>query len=430
MELDIWLGGQRVACTEERDRGRKVRIRYDEQATAGAEPETSLLSCSIPTPGPSTPSAARAFLEGLLPEGRALEAMAAAVRGVALADGAPETPRDVIALLGEYGRECAGAVALVPAGDLFMPGGGEYHPLSADDLADRIRALPSRPLGADPGANIRMSLAGAQPKLVLARFGDQWFEPIDGSATTHILKPTGRWPYSAQNEALVMSLAHEAELTPAVTWLEDIDGTAVLVTERYDRSVVGDRVIRSHQEDMCQALGIRPVDKYRLGRPSARMARLLRRLANEPDTAVDVLFRQVAFRVLVGDEDGHGKNYSVLLDNGRVSMAPLYDSLCTMVYPELSGRMGLCVGRRTDLASVDRHALLDEAAAMGIPIRHASGMLQDLADGLRRGLENLDDAITEGWPSRQVIDTVRSRIRRLESGQRLGETTGVGHARA
>src|SRR5260370_7729953 len=181
-----------------------------------------------------------------------------------------------------------------------------------------------------------------------------------------------------------MSLAHEAELTPAVTWLEDIGGRAPPGPERYDRSGVGRRVIRSHQEDMCQALGIRPVDKYRLGRPSDRMARLLRRLANEPDTAVDVLFRQVAFRVLVGDEDGHGKNYSVLLDNGRVSMAPLYDSLCTMVYPELSGRMGLSVGRRTDLASVDRDALLDEAAPLGIPTRHPSGIPHDSPYALPR----------------------------------------------
>jgi len=41
--------------------------------------------------------------------------------------------------------------------------------LSEQELADLIQNLPARPLGADPTWGIRMSLAGAQDKLLLIR---------------------------------------------------------------------------------------------------------------------------------------------------------------------------------------------------------------------------------------------------------------------
>jgi hypothetical protein len=82
MELDLWLGDRMVARAQERDRGRKLGIAYEPDVVAAVGDEIPFLSCSLPTPGPSTPANARAFLEGLLPEDRALETMAASVRGV------------------------------------------------------------------------------------------------------------------------------------------------------------------------------------------------------------------------------------------------------------------------------------------------------------------------------------------------------------
>lgn len=420
MELDIWLGDQLVARTRERDRGRKVSIVYEESVVATMGDEIPLLSCSLPTPGPSEPAKARSFLEGLLPEGRALETMAARLRGVRLEAGAPAAPADAVSLLAEYGRECAGAVAIVPSGGSDRPDEGSYRPLDQADLAAILHDLPTHPLGADPDREVRMSLAGAQPKFLLARFDGKWFEPLDGAASTHILKPTARWPHSAENESLIMHLARSVGLTDWSTWVEDIDGTSVLVVERYDRRADGKRVVRHHQEDLCQALGIRPVDKYQIGRPSERMARLLRRSADSPSEAIRELFRQVAFRTVVGDEDGHGKNYSLLLDRGSVRLSPIYDSLCTLVYPELSGRMAGPIGPQSTLAKVDRKALLVEGVAMGLLHADAEVALQGLAADLKIAIENLDATLTSRWPSGPVIETVLGRVNRLESGEPMG----------
>jgi serine/threonine-protein kinase HipA len=428
MELDLWLGDRLVAQTESRDRGRKVRIVYDETVRTSYPPETPLLSCSLPTPGPSEPAKARAFLEGLLPEGRALQAAAAQVRGVRLVEGAPETPADAVALLAEIGRDCAGAIVVVPRGE-STPSRGRHDPLSSDELDDNIRNLPQHPLGINLSRGIRRSLGGAQPKTLLARINGQWCEPIDGAPSTHILKPTRDWPDSAHNEALVLALGRHCDLGTTAAWVEEIGGTTVLVAERYDRRFEPDgRIIRLHQEDMCQAIGLRPKEKYGIGRPSGRMSALLREFADSPRVEVAKLFRQVAFRSVVGDEDGHGKNYSLLLDDDHVRLAPLYDSLCTLEYPELSGRMAAPIGRQETLANVDLEALVEEARAMGLTEAEAREDVASLIASLRSGLDSLDDNLTRGWPSEQLIDVVRSRVDRLETGEPLGGTKSPGRA--
>lgn len=420
MHLDLWLDGRCVARTESRDRGRKMRIVYSPEIVAETGAEVPLLSCSLPTPGPSTPAAARAFLEGLLPEGRALEAAASRVRGVRLRGGYPETPGDVLALLAEFGRECAGAVVVVPAGERAEES-GRYRALGEAALEATIEDLPARPLGADPERGIRMSLAGAQPKLLLTRFGATWYEALDGAPTTHILKPTGVWEYSAENEALVMTLARTLGLTDRQVWVERVAGRSVFVAERYDRVVRGRRVHRLHQEDMCQAMGARPADKYEIGRPSGGPARVLRVLSQDPQAELERFFRHVVFRVLVGDEDNHGKNHALLLTGRWATVAPMYDSLCTLIYPQLSGAMAAPIGSQRSLLRVTADALLEEARAMGLPAATAAGVLTQVSQGMAAALDGLDDALTAGWPAERVVELVRGRIRRLQAGRQLGE---------
>ncbi len=128
----------------------------------------------------------------------------------------------------------------------------------------------------------------------------------------------------------------------------------------------------------------------------------------------------MAFRTLVGDEDGHGKNYSLLLNNGKVELAPLYDSICTLAYPELSGRMAAPIGNQSSLANVDRKALIEEAIAMGILQSDANSILEGLTADIRASISSLDASFTSGWPSEQVLDIIASRLDRLESGHPLG----------
>ena len=423
MPVDIWLHGTLTARVTLKSAGRKVVLEYTDEARSRYRGGAPILSCSLPAAhGTTAPSATRAYLEGLLPEGRALETAASRLRGVELdSAGAPAAPSDAVALLAEYGRECAGAVVVAPAESGPPSGGHPSSPLGDVELADLVRNLPTNPLGADPGREIRMSLGGAQDKLLFTRVAGNWCRPIDGYPSTHILKPTTVWPHSAENEALVLTLSRACGLSSNDVWIEQIADTSVLVTERYDR-ITGDdgSVHRLHQEDMCQAAGVRPKDKYLIGRPSDRMTRVLREFAASPIREALAVYRQVAFRALVGDEDGHGKNYSLVHTEGGVTAAPLYDSLCTLAYPDLSGTMGAQIGTQRSLAKVDRQALAEEARAMGIPAVAAAEAIDELIDNVRSGAADLSPTLTEGWPAERIIETILGRAQRLESGQPLG----------
>lgn len=426
MPVDIWLHGALTARTALKSSGRKVVVEYTDEARSRYRGGAPILSCSLPAGhGPSAPNPTRAFLEGLLPEGRALQTAASRLRGVELdSAGAPATASDAVALLAEYGRECAGAVVVVPSGQPLPADGRPSAPLSDAELADAIRDLPAKPLGADPGRDVRMSLGGAQDKLLLTRVEGRWCIPIGGYPSTHILKPTTIWPHSAENEALVLALSRACGLSCNDVWVEHIGGSSVLVAERYDRVVADDGTVhRLHQEDMCQAAGIRPKDKYLIGRPSERMARVLREFAAAPMREALAIYRQVAFRALIGDEDGHGKNYSLIHSEGGVIAAPLYDSLCTLAYPDLSGAMGAQIGAQRSLAKVDRHALAEEANAMGIPAAAASAAIEELIDNVRSGVAELDSGLTKGWPAGRIVETILVRAERLESGRPLGGLT-------
>lgn len=121
-----------------------------------------------------------------------------------------------------------------------------------------------------------------------------------------------------------MGLARACGLTHTGAWTEQMGGATGLVAERYDRRVDNGTVQRLHQEDMCQAVGLRPREKYAIGRPSEPMSRLLPEFADDPYPQTLRLFGQLVFRAVVGDEDGHGKNYSLLLDpdGTAVTLAP------------------------------------------------------------------------------------------------------------
>ncbi len=93
MSVDIWLHGVLTARVTPKSGGRKLVIEYTDEVRLGYGGGAPILSCSLPSvPGPSAPSVSRSFLEGLLPEGRALQHAAARLRGVELdLAGAPAT---------------------------------------------------------------------------------------------------------------------------------------------------------------------------------------------------------------------------------------------------------------------------------------------------------------------------------------------------
>jgi serine/threonine-protein kinase HipA len=403
-ELAVWLYGARVAVID-RDRRGRPTLQYTDEALRRYALGTPLLSLAMPLARQRYPQGVtRAFLDGLLPEGEPRTVIAIDV-GV--------DRDDTFGLIRELGRDCAGAVVIQPADD---PAPAPASVLSAEGLdevalEELVANLRSAPLGVS--GRVRVSLAGIQEKLLLTRGRDgRWGRPVDGTPSTHILKPEiAAYPDTVQNEAFCMRFARHLDVPTAPVETTVFGKRPLIIVERYDRVVHDDGAVeRIHQEDFCQAIAVPPQRKYQEdGGPS------LRRIAEILQAAVSVgslerLLQAVTINVLVANGDAHGKNFSLLHDpGGALRFAPLYDVICTLVYGDDDLAMYIDNVHRTSKVTSDR--LINEAASWGFPRRRAHAVVASLLDAAPRALEVARDE-TPGVPD-DVAKVVHSQLDRL-----------------
>jgi serine/threonine-protein kinase HipA len=414
--LGVYLSGEAIGELEKRGPSR-YRFAFSGSALDRFGPAAIVLSASLPVQADDFPPARTApFFEGLLPEGGVREVMSRRLR---------LSEEDGFGLLQALGAECAGAVAVLPSGRTpAPPGGGRIHVLENEELVRLVDDLPRNPLGVDARPEgVRLSLGGIQHKLVLAWLsGMQFGQPLDGAPSTCLLKPEfGQYEELVQNEMFCMKIANSAGLTVPTTKIIEVGSHRCLYVERFDR-IRNDRgqMVRLHQEDMCQAMGILPAAKYEEnGGPSvAGIVGLLRRLRG-PYMARDIndFVHAVLVNQLLGNSDAHGKNFALLYEPGSgVRLAPLYDIVSTAVYPEVTERMAMAIG------GIDDPDRVDPAAWRGLAEECGFGggivpLVRKRAAWVLRAAENWRDlADKQGWHG-PVIDAIvevcRTRVARL-----------------
>ncbi|AGW15031.1 type II toxin-antitoxin system HipA family toxin [Megalodesulfovibrio gigas] len=349
-ELQVWWDARLVGTLSQQDGrlGFVYAAPWLESATARP------LSMSLPLRAEIFDDrAARPFFAGLLPEG-AMRASIARMLHI--------SARNDFALLDRLGGECAGAVTLLEPGQTpaeeatFTRDGGEggeegerVRWLDDAALLQLMEELPRRPLLAGE-AGVRLSLAGAQDKLPVVVWEGRIGLPLHGTASTHILKPAiAGVEGSVCNEWFCMTLAARLKLHTAAVQVHRVAGRALLLVTRYDRQRLANGTIhRLHQEDFCQALGVPPEYKYQNeGGPDAAQCFSLLRQATRPSAPhLLALLDAMLFNALLGNHDAHAKNFSLLYAAQGAVLAPLYDVLCTAVYPELTDRMAMKIGGR------------------------------------------------------------------------------------
>jgi len=401
-ELAVWLYGMKVATVEAERR--RLRLSYTPEALARYPGGTPLLSLALPVSAEQFGSGVvRPFLDGLLPEGEPRRAIAEDLR--LRAD-------DTFGLVRALGRDCAGAIVIQPADKAAPPPSmtTTAEPLSDDELAELIANLRTVPLGA--GDRVRISLAGVQEKLLLTRLPDgRWGRPVDGTPSTHILKPEIRgFPHTVENEAFCMRLARNLGLPVADIETIRVGERALIVVSRYDRLVYADgHVERVHQEDLCQATRTPPQKKYQEdGGPSLRsLATILS--ATDP-ASLGTLLRAVVLHVLVGNGDAHAKNYSLLHEpSGALRLAPLYDVMSTLFYRDDRLAMYVDDVRRTDRVTVGR--IVKEASSWGMARTTASETLNELLERVPAAVQQAE-IDTPGLPE-EISVIVASQLERI-----------------
>lgn len=399
-DLYVFLHGDRIGRLVQLRRG-AVHLHYEPDRSPSATP----LSLSLPV-GRRAKHVVSDWVDGLLPENPRTRA-----RMVRELGAVSTAPYDLLCT--QAGLECAGAVQFYPQPALPDPRMEALVKLTDAEVARTVRLILQDAEGdaAEGLGDLRLSLPGAQPKMALRLTGDGWHLPTGSLATTHILKPqrghlTARLRDSiAVNEHLCQTAAAALGLDAARTSLEMFEDEPCLVVERFDRKASGDRVRRSHFEDLCQAFGVSAAQKYQEhGGPSPEAIVGLLRQENRDDTRM--FFLSVFYNSLIGNTDGHSKNYGLLWDGPRARLAPLYDlnSLAPYMNPRDEMRRPAMRFAGTTPTTSEEWARI--AARLRIDV--TADALQDMQEALPKAFEDAAARCPE-WASetaRKVCERV------------------------
>jgi serine/threonine-protein kinase HipA len=223
----------------------------------------------------------------------------------------------------------------------------------------------------------KMSIQGVQPKLsARLQVKEQHFALVD-SGGQYILKPqTADYLQVPENEDLTMRLAALVGIeVPIHGLLYGQDGEKTYFIQRFDR--IG-RKGKIHVEDFAQLGGRNRDTKYRAS--MEQVAKLIESFCTFPAVEKVKLLRLTLFSFLVGNEDMHLKNFSIIRNKEVISLTPAYDLLnTTIVLPQPEEELALPLNARKN--KLRRQDFLDYFGRkrLELPDRIIEKMVTDFA---------------------------------------------------
>lgn len=381
------------------------------------------------------------YFEGLLPDSDSIRKR--------VANRFKTASLDPFDLLTAIGRDCVGALQLLPEG--AKPGGSNHVDgiaVSEEDIErDLLEVVHPERHGAAEVADddFRISLAGAQEKHAFLRWDGKWMKPRGATPTTHIFKlPIGMvggkradFTTSVDNEWLCLRLIKEFGLPAANAQIATFGTQRVLVVERFDRmrSANGKQLYRLVQEDFCQATGTSPLLKYENdGGPGLKQMFTLLQQSQQSAADMQTLMASQLLFWMLRAPDGHAKNFSIqlLAGAGRFKLTPIYDVMSG--YPvigpgpnqwaerKLTMAMALLGNNRHYLAhSIQRRHFNSTAKQVGFGA-NAEPLLQDFIARTPAVIDKIYAELPAGF-SEKVADKILGGL--LASAQALERMSPV-----
>jgi len=363
-----------------------------------------------------------AYFENLLPEGEVRKNLEAAHK-----------VSGVFELLAAFGRDCAGGIILAAQPDYTVPSApAKFVPIKLPDVYEAIEDHRSVAEVISENAPGYLSIAGAQDKFPAIYQDGNLFLPTNGHPTTHIVKvPIWRMGVkeSVYNEQYCMELARAVSLN--VPRCEVIDGRHPLfIIERYDRQLNKDGSVRRiHQQDFCQALGYTSDEKYEAKHgPSFKQCYdlLLQHVpAIQRLGSIERLLDWLCFNMIIGNNDSHSKNLSLLLLPGnKYHPAPLYDLVATSIYPKLDRRFAFNIGGRDEFSKIGSNQIELFEKQLGIKSGAFKRRLQGMIERITKVHQTLANNFHQRFPqskiANRIADLIDDRINSLRFQKAVG----------
>ncbi|MCH9763117.1 MAG: HipA domain-containing protein [Gammaproteobacteria bacterium] len=198
----------------------------------------------------------------------------------------------------------------------------------------------------------KISIQGVQTKLsAVLKIKEEAFEIVDKHAR-YILKPqSNAYPELPENEAITMTLAETIGLeVPVHGLVYSKDNSMTYFIKRFDRTGHNKKLAL---EDFAQLLGEDRYTKYRSS--MEKVITVIERFCTFPKIELLKLFKLTLFNLLIGNEDMHLKNFSLITKNNKILLAPAYDLLnSTIAQNNAKEEMALPLrGRKNNLTQRD-----------------------------------------------------------------------------
>jgi serine/threonine-protein kinase HipA len=430
--LNAWVNGRLAARWRIAARG-DMEFQYERSWIES--PEGRPFSLSLPFTLDNLPIKGRAvecYFDNLLPDSDVIRRR--------IQDRFHTSSRSPFDLLAAIGRDCVGAVQLLPGDEVPDIQRVDAHPLTEAEIEAELNGVVSPASFARHSAedDFRISLAGAQEKTALLLHEGQWCRPRGATPTTHIFKlPLGRvgrtsidMSTSVENEWLCSKIIAAYGLPIADCEMGSFGARKALVVKRFDRQLhsSGRYWLRLMQEDFCQATATPPSRKYEAdgGPGMAEISRIVRGSAERDRDLTHLVKAQLLFWMLAAI-DGHAKNFSLrTLPGGHYELTPLYDVLSA--WPVIGGGADRMPWEKAKLAMAvtgkNKHYLLKDiqrrhfnemAMRCGLG-RDAELILQEVIEATPEVISAVQRAVPASFPQ-QVIDAILTGL--LESAKRL-----------
>jgi serine/threonine-protein kinase HipA len=277
-----------------------------------------------------------------------------------------------LALQGSTGIGCIG----------YEADGIEQEEVSAENLAEILAWEGSHELFDELVSKylLQSCISGIQPKVLVPEVAVETEKGALVLPSLIVKSGDEEYPGLALNEFICLSLARACQIDTPEFWLSD--NQQLFVMRRFDLKANGD--CRA-MEDMAVLQGKSTNDKYRSSYES--MSKVLTFYSSDIKADNETLFKMLVHSCMVGNGDGHLKNYAMLYDDpDAMRLSPLYDVVNTQIYTP-ADTLALNLGKSKDFP--DRKRIIDFGKS--INIKKCDDIIDEMAEQIRDELEVLSD---------------------------------------
>lgn len=283
-------------------------------------------------------------------------------------------------------------------------------------LSKSLKALNDFPYSAKEQIRLaaeaasKLSIQGVQPKLsVILNVKQENFEIVERGGRYIIKPPHELYQEIPQNEDLTMRLAKTIGIqVPLHGLIYNIDGSLSYFIKRFDRA-------RSHklgQEDFSQLLGYSRETKYESS--MEKIISVIEKHCTFPALDKLKLFRLVIFNFIIGNEDMHLKNYTLLRQGNLIALSPAYDLLNTTIIMKVEEEIALPLnGKKKKLKRID---LVDYfgIGRLGLPEVVVNKELLKIKRSLDKWNTLLQSSFLSEKMRQSYAQVIQERLQRLE----------------